>query len=155
MLFFNGVDRQFYRETAVRQAFHAPDGTSLLTISHAFGGLRSQSLPLKMPTQRRFDHRISQWSRLQVPLIRKPKNKKPPSWVVLVFGAADGTSLLTIRHAFGGLRSQSLPLKTPTLRRFPRRETRRSRLQVPLKHRPTKNDHPVRWSFFLGAADGT
>jgi len=32
---------------------------------------------------------------------------------------------------YGGLRSQSLPLKTPTQRRFTRRETRRSRLQVP------------------------
>ena len=46
-----------------------------------------------------------------------------------------------------GLRSQSLPLKTPTLRCFVRRETRRSRLLVPLNLWPTKNDHLVRWSF--------
>ena len=56
---------------------------------------------------------------------------------------------------FGGLRSQSLPLKTPTLRRFARREARRNAASSPfLKLRPRKSNHPVGWRQ-RSAADGT
>ena len=75
--------------------------------------------------------------------------KQPPCWVVIFVGAADGTSLLAIRHAVGVLCSQSRPLKTPTLRRFFRREARRPRLQVPSDSMATKNNRPVGWLFLL------
>ena len=63
-------------------------------------------------------------------------------------GAADGTSLLAIRHAVGVLCSQSRPLKTPTPRRFLHAAPN------PLERYAKAKDHPFGWSLALACPKG-
>ena len=117
-------------------ALRAIFGLLALCASQPFG---SASRPLKTPTQRRFFHAASS------PLDASQTKNHPIRW--FLFGGDGGALRATIgllalcaSQPFG---SASLPLKTPTQRRFLHAAS------SPLDASQTKN-HPIRWFLFGG-----